>query len=139
MTTTDDPELSLDDLIPDYYLDVGPNYRNAPERGQICWTHINYAEESLMLWRPTGTDPSKTTVNSFKIENSPGDAFNRSNPLYIPPLESHEEFVVVKAKKRPVILLNPIPSEPGIRGLRQGGRIYRRICVVAPIFSLVDY
>lgn len=133
-----DDQVFIDNLIPNYYEPVGTNYRNAYERGQICWVHVNYADEDLKIWRPSGLDESQTTVNSFKPENAPGDAFNRGFPLYIPPLEMHEEFVVVKAKRRPVIILSPAPADPAIRGLRQRGRIYRPICNVAPVFSLTD-
>jgi len=137
MTTSDD-QVFLDDLVGDFYEVVGSHFRSTYERGQIVWTHVNYADEDLKLWRPTGLDSSKTTVHSFKIENAPGDAFNRSFPLYIPPLESHEEFVVVKAKRRPVIILNPAPPHPGINDMRQGGKVYRPICTVGPVFSLVN-
>jgi hypothetical protein len=135
--TNSDEIVFLDDLIDEFYEPVGANYRNTYERGQLCWVHINYADEALKIWRPSGLDDSQTTVNTFKQENAPGDAFNRGYPLYIPPLQSHEEFVVVKAKRRPVIILNPAPSDPGIRGLR-GGKIYRPICTVGPVFSLTD-
>lgn len=137
MTNSND-QIFLDDLIPDFYEPVGANYRSAYQRGQICWTHINYADEELKVWRPTGLDESQTTVNSFKIENAPGDAFNRRYPLYIPALETHEEFAVVKAKRRPVVILNAAPPNPGIKGIRGGGKIYRPICTAAPVFSLVD-
>ena len=137
MTTRESPTLGLDDLVPQFYGEVGPKHHTY-ERGQICWTHINYAEEQLLLWRSTGTDESKTTVHTFRIENSPKDAFSRSFPLYIPPLETHEEFVVVKAKRRPVIILSPCPPDPGVRGLRQGGKIHRHICLVAPIFTVIE-
>jgi len=136
--TTNDDEVFLDVLIGEFFEAVGPNYRNIFERGQVAWTHINYASEDLKLWRPTGLDPSKTTVNSFKIEHAPGDAFSRNFPLYIPPLETREEFPVVKAKRRPVILLNPAPPHPGIKDMRQGGKIYRPICSVGPVFSLFN-
>lgn len=130
--------LFLDDLIEDFYEPIGPHFRQAYERGQIFWTHIGYAQEDLQLWRPTGFDQSQTTVNSFRIEHSGQNAFARDIPFYIPPLETNEEFIVTKAKRRPVILLSPVPPNPGIQGLRGGGRIHRRLCVVVPVYSLID-
>jgi hypothetical protein len=120
---TNSNEVSLQDLVGSFYEPVGASYRGVYERGQIFWSHVHYADEDLKLWRPTGLDESATTVNSFKIENAPGDAFNRNFPLFIPPLETQEEFLVVKAKRRPVIMLSPAPGNPGIRGMRQGGKI----------------
>lgn len=136
--TNNNDEISLEDLVGDFYEPVGTDYRSVYQRGQIFWSHIHYADEDLKIWRPTGLDESATTVNGFKIENAPGDAFNRGFPLYIPPLETHEEFLVVKAKRRPVIMLSPAQGNPAMRGLRQGGKIYRPMCAVGPVFSLLD-
>lgn len=130
--------LFLDNLIENFYEPVGADFRRSYARGQIFWTHIGYSREDLQLWRPTGLDPSQTTVNSFRMEPAGKDAFKRAMPLYIPPLETNEELIVAKAKRRPVILLSPVPAHPGIQELRGGGRIYRRLCVVVPIYSLVD-
>jgi len=130
--------LFLDDLIETFYEPIGPDFRHSYARGQIFNIHMGYTREDINLWRPTGLDSSKTTVNSFKIEPAGGDAFRRSMPLYIPPLETNEEFIVVKAKKRPVILLNPAPPKLEIQGLKGGGRMYRPLCIVVPVYSLVD-
>lgn len=128
----------LDDLIENFYEPVGPQFRGAYERGQIFWAHIGYTREDLQLWRPAGLDTSQTSANHFKIEQAGADAFSRSLPLYTPRLEIREEFIVVKAKKRPVILVSPAPGNRGIPNLRRGGRIYRSLCVVAPVYSLVS-
>jgi hypothetical protein len=69
---------------------------------------------------------------------APQDAFRRTIPLHVPKLETNEEFLVVRAKRRPVILVQPeIPlSAVENRGYR--GRIERRRCLVAQIFGLAD-
>ena len=128
----------LDELIENFYEPVGSDYRGSYARGQFFWTHIGYAREDLQLWRPTDLDPSQPTVSSFRTEPARQDAFARRAPLYSPSLETYEEFVVVKAKKRPVILLSPAPPDPGLRNQRRGGRIYRPLCIVAPVYSLVN-
>lgn len=128
----------LDNLIEQFYEPVGPDFRQTFERGQICWTHIGYTREDLQLWRPTGLDPSQTTVNSFRLEPAGQDAFRRNLPLHTPPLETNEEFVAVRAKRRPVILISPVPPATGISKLRRGGLIDRKICLVVPIYSLSD-
>jgi len=109
--------LFLDNLIENFYEPVGTDFRRSYARGQIFWTHIGYSREDLQLWRPTGLDPSQTTVNSFRMEPAGKDAFKRAMPLYIPPLETNEELIVAKAKRRPVILLSPVPAHPGIPDL----------------------
>jgi len=55
--------LFLDNLIENFYEPVGADFRRSYARGQIFWTHIGYSREDLQLWRPTGLDPSQTTVN----------------------------------------------------------------------------
>ena len=128
----------LDDLVENFYEPVGDRFRETYERGQLFWTHIGYAREDLQLWRPSGLDVSQTSANHFMIEQAGADAFSRSLPLYMPRLEIREEFVVVRAKKRPVILVSPLPPDPGISPLRKGGKIYRSLCVVAPVYSFVN-
>jgi hypothetical protein len=136
--TNNNDEIVLEDLVGNFYEPVGADHRSVYRRGQVFWSHISYSDEDLKIWRPTGLDESLTTVNSFKIENAPGDAFKRGIPLFIPPLETHEELLVVKAKRRPVIMLSPAPNRPAIQAMRQGGKIYRPMCVVGPVFSLLD-
>lgn len=128
----------LDGLIEQFYEPVGPHFRDTPERGQIFWTHIGYAREDLQLWRPTGLDPSQPTVPSFRLESAGQDAFSRALPLHTPRLETNEEFVAVRAKKRPVILVSPVPPDTGIPRLRRGGLIDRKLCLVVPVYSLMD-
>jgi hypothetical protein len=67
-----------------------------------------------------------------------GDAFRRAVPLQTPPLKTNEEFIAVTAKRRPVVLVGPAPPDPGVRSLRHGGKIYRRLAVVIPIYSLFN-
>jgi hypothetical protein len=75
--------------------------------GQIFWTHANYPHENLELWRPTPdpSDPTKTIASQFGITAARQDAFKRGLPLHAPRLETNEEFVVIRAKIRPVVLI----------------------------------
>jgi hypothetical protein len=108
--------------------------------GQFFWTHAYYPHEHLELWRPIPdpNEPTKTIASAFHIVAAPQDAFRRNIPLHMPKLETNEEFLVVRAKRRPVILVQPeIPlSAVENRGYR--GRIERRRCLVAQIFGLAD-
>src|SRR5438309_11669873 len=111
--------LFLEDLVDPFYETVGQTFRNLYVRGQILYTHISYSQQNRELWRPTGLDLSATAATSFRSVAAPGDAFNRSAPLHTPRLETNEEFPVVRAKRRPVILMSPAtpvrPAQP-VRG-----------------------
>jgi hypothetical protein len=72
------------------------------------------------------------------ISPSPNDAFNRNTPLYSPKLEINEEFPIIRSKKRPVILIAPVPEKIDIRDIRRGGKINLNLCIVAPLYSVVD-
>ncbi|MDA2914787.1 hypothetical protein MYX77_12710, partial [Acidobacteriia bacterium AH_259_A11_L15] len=77
-------------------------------------------------------------AKNFEIVSAGADAFRRQTPLQSPKLEAYEEFPVVTAKKRPVILIVPDPPPTRERSLPRGGRIERHLCLVAPCFGVVD-
>jgi hypothetical protein len=130
--------LFLEDLVDPFYEPVGQNFRNLYVRGQILYTHIGYTQQNLELWRPTGLDPSATAATSFRTVAAPGDAFRRGAPLHTPRLETNEEFPVVRAKRRPVILMSTsTPARPA-QPVRGGGRVHRPLAIVIPVFSLVN-
>ena len=64
--------------------------------------------------------------------------FRRKYPLIDPPLEINEEFMVIRAKPRPAVILTPPPPEIPIRKIRRGRRINLDLCLLAPLFSVVD-
>ena len=113
------------------------SFRQQVVRGQLGRTFVPYATEHLQLWRPGRYDPSQAAATEFHITAAGQDAFARAVPLYSPRLETNEEFIVTRAKRRPVIVVSPAPPDPGIASLR-GSRIYRRMALVIPVFSLVD-
>ena len=128
----------LDELIRPFYQAIGSTFRAALTRGQICFAPISYTRENLQLWRPRDYDDSRTSATDFRIVAAPADKFARSTPLADPQLATNEEFAVSRVKMRPVIVLGPAPPDPGIQGLRGGGRIYRRLTTVIPVYSLVN-
>lgn len=127
----------LEHLIEPFYEPVGATFRRAYVRGQIFFAPIGYTQENLEVWRPQAYDASRTSATAFRLVPAPGDAFARDVPLHTPRLETNEEFLGVRAKRRPVILLNPVPPDPQVPPVRGGGRVYRRLALVVPIFSLV--
>lgn len=108
--------------------------------GQLFWTHTYYPHENLELWRPV-FDPGETTRTlavNFRITPAGKDAFNRNFPLHAPKLETNEEFIVLRAKRRPVILIQPELGLLGVHNKGYKGRVQRRRCLVAQIFGLAD-
>src|SRR3972149_5488697 len=130
------PEKYLDEIISPFYSKVDSASGNTFFRGRIYWTHCFYTHENLEFWRPKDyEDETKTSAKYFCIDSAGSDAFRRRAPLHTPRLEINEEFVVARAKKRPVILITPTPERINIRALR-GGRIHKNVCLVAPLYSV---
>jgi hypothetical protein len=68
-----------------------------------------------------------------------GDAFRRALPYSSPPLKSDEEFIALRAKRRPVILVQP--PDPALREVKStgyAGKVVRHLCPVALIYSVED-
>jgi hypothetical protein len=128
----------LDEFIDDFYQKLGTDFRANLRAGQICKAPVLYSYENAEVWRPSRFDTSQTHATDFSIVPRPGDAYKRSATIHSPRLESYEEFPVIRAKLRPVVLLVPDPQEIGIRDFRGGGRINRHLCLVAPCYGVVD-
>jgi hypothetical protein len=122
-----------------FYKQLGLNYRTTLLFGQIYLTHAYYPHENLQFWRPIKLEgPSKTIATDFRIEPAGKDAFKHNLPLGIPKRESDEEFLVIKAKVRPVLLLqaeNPTLSNVN---KKYRAKLQRHLCNVAQIFSVAD-
>ena len=123
----------------DFYKKLPLGYHSNYCFGQILWTPAHYVAEDLHLWRPEydPNEPTRSLATRFNMVGMPGDAYNRSFPLHAPKLEIDEEFVVVRAKRRPVILVQATAPLADIsnRGFRRFGR--NRV-MVAQVFSIVD-
>ena len=97
----------FEEFFPDFYTQLDSDFRANFRRGQILRTHVYYAEENLNIWRPVKSDSTKTSASEFSMFPPPDNAFRRDVPLYAPPLKINEEFIVVRAKERFVILIAP--------------------------------
>jgi len=51
-------------------------------------------------------------------------------------LEIDEEFPVIRAKRRPALLVTSPPPEINVANIRGGERINQGLCLAAPLFSL---
>lgn len=124
----------------DFYQKLPLGYHAKHTFGQVFWTHAYYPHEDLKLWRPV-LDPNEKTqtlATTFRIESAGQDAFRRSYPLANPSLKSEEEFLVIRAKRRPVILIQNEPPLSGVDNRGFSGKFHRKRCLVAQVYSLVD-
>jgi hypothetical protein len=128
----------LDELIDDFYKELGTDFRANLRFGQVCKTPVLYSYENAELWRASRFDTSETQATDFSIVPRPGDAYRRTSTIHSPRLEPYEEFPVIRAKFRPVVMLVPDPKEIEIPDVRGGGRINRHLCLVAPCYGVVD-
>lgn len=132
----------IDEYFSDgFYQKLALNYtrQDAFCFGQLFWTHAYYPHENLDVWRPVPdpSEPTKTFANTFRIESSAPDRFKRSFPLAAPPLKSNEEFLVIRAKRRPVVLICT-ETKITLETEREQRKISRKRCLVAQVFSLKD-
>lgn len=128
----------LDEFIENFYQKLGLDFRVNLRRGQLCKAPVLYSYENAEIWRPSKFDTSSTHATDFQVHARPGDAYKLTSTIHSPRLQPYEEFPVVRAKIRPVVLLAPDPPEINIHDLRGGGRINRHLCLIAPCYSVVD-
>jgi len=128
----------LHELISPFYVKLGDDFRSKLVVGQICVTSVLYCYENREIWRPFALDNSRTSADIFKIESEPGDAYKSSTLLHTPRLEAYEEFPVVRAKRRPVIVLMPQQSEIDLKEHRGMMKVNKKLVTVAPCYSVVN-
>lgn len=123
------------DVVSAFYTDIGLTYRTQKVVGQICFVPVLYCYENRKLWRPCETDETGTQATRFQIVSEGSDAYRRASPLKNPDLSVLEEFPVVKAKKRPVVLVKLPP--PALSGANFSSAA-RPLPVVLPLYSVED-
>ena len=123
-----------------FYKELPLGFHHHFSFGQLLKTHTYYPHENLELWRPVfdPTEPTKTIASRFQPQAAGQDAFRRTIPLAVPKLETNEEFVVVRAKRRPVILLMPEAAPFGVDNKGYRGKVQRHLCLVGQVFGLAD-
>jgi hypothetical protein len=123
----------LRDLFPNMYVQLGPKFRQLKVAGQICINPVLYCYENAQIWRPLQVDSTETQATRFEIVAAGQDAYNRALPLKIPSLSIKEEFPVVKAKRRPVIVLRLADSDHDDSG--GIGSASRPLPMVMPLYA----
>jgi hypothetical protein len=124
----------------DFYKQLPLGYHQQFSFGQFFRTHAYYPHENLELWRPIPdvNEQTKTIASQFQIVAAGKDAFRRGIPLASPKLETNEEFLVVRAKVRPVVLVMPETPSFGVDNRGYRGKVQRHLCLVGQVFGLVD-
>jgi hypothetical protein len=125
----------FDDLVEPFYSKC-PKSVDLFQFGQIFMAPAYYPHQRLDLWRPDNVDQKLGTATNFRIVTAGNDAFRRSAPYNSPQLASNEEFIALKAKKRPVVLIQPADAKLSeIRRGAHGGKIARHLGPVALVYS----
>lgn len=129
----------FDEIFSPFWQTGAPRALEGYVFGQFFWTHSYYPHERLEVWRPENLDQKLHTARDFNPKSGLGDLFNKQVPYSFPHLKHDEEFLVLRAKKRPVMLIQP--PDGGLTGLPKTTgdlKLERHLCIVAPVFSIVD-
>ncbi|TKJ28838.1 MAG: hypothetical protein CEE40_10560 [Chloroflexi bacterium B3_Chlor] len=128
----------MEDLIGAYYEVSSAQRQNAYERGEIYWAPSLYLERDLTLVRPFGSDAWAGEIDGWEFVAA-GQADLRPPPFEHPPLwsvrlETREEYLRLKAKQRPSILLSSAPEPWTYRS----GETRESVYLMLPMFSFHD-
>lgn len=61
-------------------------------------------------------------ASNFRIVTAGPDAFRRDAPYNSPQLASNEEFIALKGKRRPVVLIKP--ADPKLHSIKRGPPVH---------------
>ena len=127
----------FDELASPFYSPKAASDQKKFTFGQVFRAPVYYPHQLLEIWRPTDVHQRLHTASNFNIKTGLTDAFKRDLPYSFPPLRTDEEFMAIRAKKRPVVLIQPPDhSLAEVKGVSI--KLARHLCVVAPAFSLED-
>jgi hypothetical protein len=127
----------IDELINPFIVAGAPTNQKEFVFGHIFSAPVYYPHQRLELWRPNSVDQKLHTATDFNITGGLNDAFKKSLPYSSPHLATNEEFIALRAKIRPVVLIQP--PDPGLAKtpkVSMGINLERHLCVVAPVFGL---
>ena len=129
----------FDELISPFVMPNAPTNQAEFAFGQIFRAPVYYPHQLLEIWRPNDVHQQLHTATNFNIKSGLQDAFKRNLPYTNPHLQTDEEFIALRAKKRPVVLIQPPDhSLKEVKNVSMGMKLARHLCVVAPAFSLED-
>ena len=115
---------------------MGLDFRSNLQPGQICKTLVCYTNENAEIWRSDQSDATGTQGTFFRPIATPSTAYKEARVLHSPKLEAYEEFPIVRAKQRPVILL---AADAALINLRPDHmKLDKHLCLVAPCYGIED-
>ena len=121
------------DLVEDFYRRVTAAESRRFDRGQICWAPIPYLSSQIENVSLESYDPRDESRNRYSVRRSePNDTalFNHT-PVHELRLESNEELLITKTKRRPVIVTSQRNEFWQLGGVRLAER--GRVCL--PMYS----
>lgn len=128
----------LQELVSDFYVKLGVDFRAKLAAGQICEAPVLYCYENSEIWRPLDLDNSGTSASVFRQIAKPSDAYLSKGLLHTPRLGAHEEFPVTRAKRRPVVILMPLQDQIDLEESRGMMKINKKLVTVAPCYGVVN-
>ncbi len=128
----------INEIVDEYFESVPLAEKGERAFGTVFWAKAYYPHQLLEIWRPSDANTGIATfAKHFEIVN-PNDCDGfKSVVLASPKLELEEEFVVIKAKPRPVVVLIPKVDIP-VAKIPAGMTIARPFALVAQIFSIQE-
>ena len=120
-------------LVEEFYRHIESVEARQLNRGQICWAPALYLSSQIQSVALVSSDPRDERRNRYAILPSAIDdplLFNHT-PIHELRLQSDEELLVNKAKRRPVIVI----SQGNDYWHLGGGRLAERALVCIPMFS----
>ena len=125
-------------LVDRYFSDVPEDRRGEITPGRICWAPSLFLLETMTTLKVEFVRPGIESDVLLKLvaERDNPTLFNH-DPVVHPPLRKDEEFVAVKAKKRPVIVLSR-SHESIDRKFRRDGD-FPGTYLVAPVYTFESY
>jgi hypothetical protein len=127
----------IDEVIAPFIVSGAPTKQNEFAFGQILSAPVYYPHQLLEIWRPKNFDQRLHTASDFNIKTGVQDAFKKPLPYSFPGLRVNEEFIAIKSKIRPVVLIQPPDAALAQVGkVSMGINLERHLCVVAPAFGL---
>ncbi len=123
----------MPDLVGEYYQATRLADAKRLPRGQLCWAPALYLPSQLDVLALQHYDPRDERNNLYGVANGPSNLF-RHTPVHELHLESDEELIVIKGKRRLVLVVSQAPSDWPLGGARLRERGFT--CV--PLYSFHD-
>jgi len=118
-------------LVTQYYQSTTAAHAKLLERGQFGWAPGLYLPTSITTLELAHYEPKDERQNRYAVlPNPPPNVVFNHTPVQELHLENNEELLVIKAKRRPFIVLSQIPPT-----MANGSREHERSLVCAPLYS----